>query len=237
VACMLSQWLHVHCWLQLWILSRTPTLPADYSYDTVIAKIDSLGLNTTSLGYVLSPSAPLSLRCVRLLVPTCSGALVAHPHLHPLSSPCRAVCPRPCRSPAASTKLEASAQCTLLPPCVQVSYCFVRLRGSLQCGGSPVGAQTTPAPAPQVRTCGNAAGVILSLSCACGGTPPVESRGHWTQHLFSCLTTAFSSCTSALCTRPEASTNCVTSSSVAQGTQCGAFQAVVHEGAKELSRS
>jgi hypothetical protein len=87
VACMLSQWLHVHCWLQLWILSRTPTLPADYSYDTVIAKIDSLGLNTTSLGYVLSPSAPLSLRCVRLLVPTCSGALVVHPHLHPLPFP------------------------------------------------------------------------------------------------------------------------------------------------------
>ena len=41
----------MHC-LQLWILSRTPTLPVDYSYDTVIAKIDSLGLNTTALGFV-----------------------------------------------------------------------------------------------------------------------------------------------------------------------------------------
>ncbi len=37
---------------QMWILSRTPQLPSDYSYDVVVSKINSLGLNTTALGYV-----------------------------------------------------------------------------------------------------------------------------------------------------------------------------------------
>ena len=33
-----------------WILSRTPVLPAEYPYDTLVAKINGFGLNTTELG-------------------------------------------------------------------------------------------------------------------------------------------------------------------------------------------
>lgn len=42
----------------IWILSRTPVLPEDYSYDSVVAKINSLGLDTTAVGLAPTVQVP-----------------------------------------------------------------------------------------------------------------------------------------------------------------------------------